>query len=537
MSSECLAFSAIPHTTALFSDYLYDFRKVEPFYPRSPNLTSWAADEAKRITYDESRRDRVAAILERQNRAWKASPATLENIARLRSGACAMVTGQQVGLFGGPLFSIFKALSAITMAAEASQLGVNCVPVFWLATEDHDLAEVNHASLLGREGALHKVATPSHAGENAPMSQVVFGREIEAAVDDAAAILGDSEITDRLREFYRPGETMGSAFANLFAALFGRWGIILLDPSDPELHALVAPIYRQALEHAPELNDELLKRGKELEHAGYHQQVKVTQSSTLLFVIRDGQRLPIHRANSNHGEFRIESAKIGRDALLSQIADAPHQFSANVLLRPVVQDFLLPTLAYIGGAAEVAYFAQAAVVYRQLLGRVTPILLRFSATLVEPKAHELMQRYHLKFSDLFHGPEHLREFMATRVLPSELQTSFEAADAGLKESLAQISGSLEHLDKTLVEAAHKAGAKMHYQLQRLRGRAARAELRKNEVIARHAQVLSSALYPAKALQERQIAGIYFLARFGEAILDRLQQSMKACCLDHQIMYL
>jgi uncharacterized protein YllA (UPF0747 family) len=253
--------------------------------------------------------------------------------------------------------------------------------------------------------------------------------------------------------------------------------------------------------------------------------------------VRDGQRLPIHRANSNHGEFRIETTKVTREALLAKIAEQPRHFSANVLLRPVVQDYLLPTLAYIGGAAEVAYFAQAGVVYEKLLGRVTPILLRFSATLVEPKARELMERYHLKFTDLFHGPEHLRELMASRVLAAELQASFEAADAGLKESLAQISGALERLDKTLVGAAHKAGAKMHYQLQRLRSRAARAELRKNEVITRHAQFLSAALYPNKALQEREIGGIYFVARHGREILNRLHQSVGACCLDHQIMYL
>ena len=535
--AECLPFTAIPHTTPLFSDYLYNFQKVQEFYSRPPQLGAWVADEVRRIEYDEGRREQVAAILGRQNRAWNASPATLENIARLRRGACAMVTGQQVGLFGGPLFSIFKALSAVHLAAEATKTGIDCVPVFWLATEDHDLAEVNHTFLLAPDGTLRRIAATTLAPENAPMSRVVFGREIQAAVDEAVSLLGETELTDWLRAFYRPGETLGGAFAKLFSAMFEKFGVVLLDASDPALHAMAAPLYRQAIERHAELTNDLLARGKALEGAGYHQQVKVTDSSTLLFAIRDGQRLPIHRANSNHGEFRVETAKLTRDELLARIAQAPQQFSANVLLRPVVQDYLLPTLAYIGGPAEVAYFAQAGVVYEKLLGRVTPTLPRFSATVVETKARELMERYQLKFTDLFHGPERLREQMAAHDLPGELHVSFEAADASLTESLQQISSALEKLDKTLVEAAQGAGAKMHYQLQQLRGRAARAELRKNEVIARHAQFLSSSLYPDKALQEREIAGAYFVARHGRELLDRLYHSTQVCCLDHQVLYL
>ena len=222
MSSECLPFSAISHTTPLFSDFLYDFPKVHQFFPRPPNLTSWAVEEANKVAYNETHRQTVAAILDRQNRAWNASSATLENIVRLRAGAFAMVTGQQVGLFGGPLFSIFKALSAVTMAAEVRQLGIDCVPVFWLATEDHDLAEVNHVGLLASDGALRQITASSHAVENAPMSQVVFGPEITAAVNEAVSVLGESEIADCLREFYRPGETLGSAFARLFATLFAK---------------------------------------------------------------------------------------------------------------------------------------------------------------------------------------------------------------------------------------------------------------------------------------------------------------------------
>ncbi len=538
--SQCLPFSQIPHTTPLFSDFLFEFEKVQGFYPRPPRFAGWLKQETSALHYDSARRERVSAILERQNRAWNAPQKTLDNIARLRAGAAAVVTGQQVGLFGGPLFSLFKALSAIKLAAEATAAGAGAVPVFWLATEDHDLAEVNHCSMLGPQGSLQKLVTPTHGLPDAPVSTIRFGDEIQPVVDAAVSLLRDSEATDWLRDSYRPGETLGSAFARLFMRLFAGWGVVLLDASDPELHAGVEPIYRAAIERAAELDDAMLARGKALEQVGYHQQVKVTRSSTLLFALRNGARIPVHRrpnGSSTAADFVIGEEMIPQPELLRRIAAAPHHFSANVLLRPVVEDYLLPTLAYTGGAAEVAYFAQAAVVYQALLGRVTPILPRFSATLVEPKHKVLLERYRIALPDLFHGPEVLRERLAGQTLPGELQTAFDQAHAALETSLADLRESLSRLDPTLVDAARRAESKMRYQLSRLRNRAARAQLRHSELLNRHAEFLSNVLYPNKTLQEREIAGIYFVARYGKELLQQLYETIHTDCLDHQVIEL
>lgn len=536
--AQCLPFGQIPHTTKLFSDFLSHSPKVQEFYPRSAYFCQWLKDEAARIRYDDARRAVVSAVLERQNRAWGASAKTLDNIARLRAGASVAVTGQQVGLFGGPVYSIFKALTAVKLAEQATQAGVNTVPVFWLATEDHDLAEVNHVSIPGVAAFPHRLATPTHGVEDAPVGTIVFGPEIEAVVAEAAALLGETELTGFLRESYRPGETFGSAFARLFARLFAEWGVVLLDPQDAELHAIATPIFRAAIERAGELDDSLLARGKALESAGYHQQVKVTPSSTLLFAIRDGVRTPIHRkANGAPGVFVAGEERISQDELLGQIDAQPERFSANVLLRPVMQDVLLPTLAYTGGAAEVAYFAQGAVVYEKLLGRVTPVLPRFSATLIEAKAESLLERYRLALPDLFRGSEQVRERLAERALPQEIQAAFDQADAGLEKSLAAIREALSRLDKTLVESSERSGRKMKYQLSKLQARAGRAELRLNEVLARHAEVLSNALYPNKTLQEREVAGIYFVSRYGVESLRGLYETIHTDCLDHQMITL
>ncbi|HEY6371775.1 MAG TPA: bacillithiol biosynthesis cysteine-adding enzyme BshC, partial [Candidatus Sulfotelmatobacter sp.] len=436
MKAQCLPFSHIPHTTPLFADFLAFAPKVQSFYPRPPHFLEWLKEEAAKICYDPSRRARVAAILERQNKSWDASPKALANLDRLRKGAAAVVTGQQVGLFGGPMFAIYKALTAVKLAEEATAAGVDAVPVFWLATYDHDLAEVNHVFIPGPDGALQALATTSHDVPGAPVSAVRLGDEIVPVVEEAAKLLGDSEAAHVLRETYRPGETLGTAFARFYARVFAEWGVILLDASDGELDRAAEPIYRSAVERAEELSAALLKRGEALEAAGYHQQVKVTSSSVLLFTLQHGARTPIHRRD--HGgatEFVIGSdagaEKLSPAQLLDRISATPVQFSPNVLLRPIVEDYLLPTLAYTGGAAETAYFAQAGAVYEALLGRVTPIVPRFSATIVEPKMQRLIERHGINLPDVFAGPEALRRQLAERGLPEDLQAAFDAARKSL----------------------------------------------------------------------------------------------------------
>jgi bacillithiol biosynthesis cysteine-adding enzyme BshC len=542
VKSQCLPFAQIPHTTRLFTDFLAYSPNVQSFFPHSPHFREWLGSQASALQCDSPRRERVSAILERQNKSWDASLQTLSNLSRLRGGAAAIVTGQQVGLFGGPMFAIYKALTAVKLAEEATSAGVDAVPVFWLASYDHDLAEVNHVSMPGPDGLLRTLTTSSHGIAGAPVSEVRLGDEILPVVEEAASLLGESEATQFLRESYRPGENLGTAFARFYARLFAEWGVILLDASDPELHRIAAPIYRAAVERAPEIDDALLARGRALEAAHYHQQVKVTPSSVLLFTVQNGVRMPIQRrAKGGSPEFAIgdETAgeKLSAAELLKRISTTPEKFSPNVLLRPVVQDYLLPTLAYAGGAAEAAYFAQVGTVYEKILGRVTPIVPRFSATVVEPKVQRWLRQYFITVLDAFHGSEALRHTLAARTLPADLQAAFERANTAVEESFSSLHEALAKVDPTLVEASQTAVSKAHYQLERLRERAMAAELRRSDVIGRHAETLSHALFPNGGLQERGVAGVYYMARHGTHLLHSLHQSMRTDCLDHQILEL
>src|SRR5579862_3873872 len=243
-------------------------------------------------------------------------------------------------------------------------------------------------------------------------------------------------------------------------------------------------MYSTAIERSEELDAALLKRGAEIEAAGYHQQVKVTESSVLLFSTRQGARVPIHRHGNGTTQFVIDGEargeKVSQAELLSQISAHPEQFSPNVLLRPIVEDYLLPTLVYTGGAAETAYFGQAGAVYEALLGRVTPVVPRFSATIVEPKTQRLLEKHGISVTDTFDGPETLRQEIASHSLPADLKAAFESAKQAFDSKLTTVKEKLEKLDRTLVDATETARSKMQHQLEKLYAQAARAEAQKGE---------------------------------------------------------
>jgi bacillithiol synthase len=526
LETECLPFSSIPHTTRLFDDFLHEFDRVKQFYARPPLSEDWWAEELQKIQYPAERRHAVAAILERQNRAFGAGEKTLTNIQRLREGAPAVVTGQQVGLFGGPTFCLLKALTAVMMAEKAG-----AVPVFWLATEDHDLEEVNTVNLPAGDH-LQKFTVNVPHREGAPVGTIEFTDEITAAVQQVEAIFGQSEISELLAASYRKGETFGTAFARFYAKVFSDLGVVFLNPLDAELHRIAQPVFRAALEKSEEINQALLARNQELESAGYHAQVKVTASHTLCFYIEDGARTPVRH---HGGEFFVGERKLSAPELLEETARCPERFSANVLLRPVMQDYLLPTLCYIGGPAEIAYFAQIEVVYRKLAGRVTPIVPRIFATLIEPRIAKLFDRYQLSLAELFGAPEKTRELVGSRALPDSILKSFDQAAEHLEQALALIQGPLEKLDRTLIDAAENAGTKMRYQLQGVRDKAARAEARKNTEVMRHADELVTALYPNKDLQERGVGGVYFLLKYGRGVVEHIKASVRTGCGEHQVV--
>ncbi len=294
MKTECMPFTAIPHSSRLFLDFLFQYDKVEGFFAHRPDSKA-VLEYARGLEFPAERRARVADVLDKQNRRWGATEATLASIERFREGAVTCISGQQVGVLGGPLYSVLKAVSALQMAEELTAKGVPAIPVFWLATEDHDLEEIASVTIpAGCE--LEKLTATGQNNSDAPVGRLALESRIEGLVERATAVLGPGWVSDALRESYRVGESYGSAFARLFTRLMAGTGLVLVDPLEDELHAIAQPLFGAAAERAEELDEALLERGKALRRAGYHEQVRVTPESTLLFSMEGNRRTVLHRA-------------------------------------------------------------------------------------------------------------------------------------------------------------------------------------------------------------------------------------------------
>ncbi len=327
--------------------------------------------------------------------AQNPSPAARPAIESLTRGAGAILTGQQVGLFGGPLFSPFKAATAIARARTATAAGHPHAAIFWLASEDHDFAEINQVAFPTSRELVN--LTYAKAPEVAlPAGRIVFDDSITPLVDRAAEILGPSAATDALTGAYKPGRTFAEAFADFYSAIFAAQGLLIVDASSRGFHLLGAPVLRAALERADEFHLALVERSHALEAAGYHAQVAVAPQSSLLFLIDDktGARLALKRIaptpNEPEGLWQAERQTYSPSDLLGIFEAEPERISPAALLRPVFQDFLFSTTAQAGGPAEIAYLAQSSVLFERILGRQTPPIARFSATLIEPPIAKIL---------------------------------------------------------------------------------------------------------------------------------------------------
>jgi bacillithiol biosynthesis cysteine-adding enzyme BshC len=537
MECQCLRSSELPHTSKLYSCFLDDFSRVAKFYAHPPTEEGLLA-AAGEVRLDAGVLAQVVEILRDQNKGFSADASVTRNLDRLAAGALAVVSGQQVGLFSGPAYSFYKALTAVRAAQHLSEAGTGTVPIFWMATEDHDLAEVDHTFWLGHGPRLDRIALEAAAGAaGRPVGEVLLGEAAGAKARTAAESLtgaAASEIGEALAAAYRPGHSYGRAFATLLARLLAGRGVILLDPLDPRLHRLGIAVYRRALAESTAFNDALLKRNKELERAGFHAQVKVTERSTLLFLNVDGQRQALRRRN--HG-FAAGAQSFSLADLEAILERSPERFSANVLLRPVLQDALLPTAAYVGGAAEMAYFAQAEMIYQRMMGRMPAILPRAGFTLIEPPVARLMKKYGLAFEEILRGRQYVRRKMERAYLPAGLAKKFAAGEKDLQKILRALRAPIGKLDKTLVGALSTAERKMLYQFGKLRGKAGRAQNTRTSLLDAHERMLLEALFPHHGLQERSLNLLPFLARNGMSLLDELLHRTHVRNSQHQVLYL
>ncbi|WP_353069306.1 bacillithiol biosynthesis cysteine-adding enzyme BshC [Tunturibacter empetritectus] len=545
MSVECFPITVLPHVSQIYRDYLAMAESagdsaVRRWYGAEPFAGRW-------IGRGEPVKDAgaLADLLEKQAVEFGAGDAAKANIAKLRAGARAVVTGQQVVLFGGPLLTILKAATAVARAKEATKAtGVEHVPVFWMATEDHDLEEVDQVSLLTKT-SVQTLRAGLKVTRAVPVGGVVPAPELEAILERASELLEFAQVSEWLRECYGPEggrwPSLALAFGRLMAKIFAEQGLVVMDAASREFHALGAGTLRYAIEHAAELQDALIARGKELVARGYHAQVLVAEGGSMLFLLDEatGERVALRRNVSVDGEaqWKAGGRSYSTAELIAILEAAPERLSPNALLRPVFQDTLLPTAAYVGGPAEIAYFAQSAVLYEAILGRITPVLPRLSATLLEPAIATVMDKDEVQLPDAMTTAEVLAQRLGARAMPIEGKRKLAAVGNAVETELSALTTYLAGMDESLGRSADVSGSKMRYQMNRLRRMAATFELQKEASLRKHAEAIVLNVFPGGHPQERVVAGVWFMARYGDGLVEKLIGVAGNQCPGHVVVRL
>ena len=540
LTAERLPISVVPGLHRLFLDFCSGAEAVRPFYASLRADPSRTTRPAVSAHWPE-----LVSLLAEQNAPD--SPAAAAALDALRGGAGVVVTGQQVGLFGGPLFTPFKAATALARARQATACGSPHAAMFWLATEDHDFAEIDHVVFPARRELRKLAYQPAAETTEAarPVGGIVLDETITALVEQARELLGASEAMEALAAAYRPGRTFAQAFRDFYSAAFAAQGLLVLDAGGRAAHRMGAPVLRAAIERADELHAALLDRnkrarGRRLSRPGGRR--AAIQPACSSSTSQSGARLALKRQPSSAAEpdglWQAGRQSYSTADLLGILDAEPERISPSALLRPVFQDFLLSTSLLVGGPAEIAYFAQSAVLYERILGRVTPALPRFSATLIEPPIGELLRRHELTLERVFaETPASLAQLLAARSMPIEGKAKLAAAGTALDAELTPLVEWMRSLDAGLGQSAETAAGKIRYQMDRLRHLAANFQLQREASLGRHAEAISQALYPGGGLQERLHGAAYYFARYGFELAEELTAQAADSCPGHAALWL
>jgi len=543
MKAEYLDYREIPGQNPTFLRYLYDFESVAGWYPAGPPDPAMLRRRADQILRDgrEYPRDALAASLERFNRIVGAGEPALENIRRLRDkSTVAVVTGQQIGLFGGPALAVHKALTVVSLARQLNEDGIQVIPVFWLASDDSDYDEVAAARLLSENGDLLTVVHPKPADAGSLMvgalpvtgSSKIF-EDLESKVvrgDFRGAVLAS------LRQAYAEGRSFSQAFGAWMAALFREQGLVLYDAFSAGVKRRLADAYRVAIRNREQIVNALRERSAELERVGLPPQVQVNSEETLLFLFNGNRRFKL---SSGKGRFQAKEdgvRELGPDEMVALCQENAEALGPNVLLRPILQDLLFPTVAYVAGPAETAYFAQISAIapFWQVEPAVLP---RVGITLVDAKAQRLFAKYRIGIRDLVGStPQQSLHRLAKDSAAGNVIRKFEALQADVEGQAERIHEDILPIDPGVAQLLKNSEAKMLYQVRKVRDRFIRNYALHSSNLARHVSFLHNAIYPEQTLQERVINFNHFLILEGPTMIDQILDSIQPFCKEHQILY-
>ena len=537
-----IPFHKIPGHTTLYLDYLSANPRLCRFYNGHHRAERDFFRLADRVVDHDYNRPRLVEVLHESNSNYGLNPAMEANLELLKhEKTVTVITGQQAGLYTGPIYTILKAITTLKASSYLSRLlNKPVVPLFWMESSDHDLAEVNHIYFPGGQNTIKFSYGKSDNPRQHSVGSIKFGQDFSDFAGKIKEHLPNNDFYDALTrlmgETYYSGTTYGAAFGKMMIRLFGRWGLIIVDSENDELKRLAAPIIIRKLEEKGRMNQLLQEQSQELEQEEYERQIQVRSETLNIFILKDSNRIPLNvlgevLANGEDKDFF-------HDQELSLIAaQHPEWFSPKVAFRPIVQDFLFPTVAYIGGPAELAYFAQLKKVYEFFEIQMPIIWPRASATLIDGKIQRHLQKLDVQPEDVYRdADEVLVEILSgySHLTPDEY---FDEAERKLGEIIDWLSSKMANIDPTLPMQYTNPHHKIVYQLNAMRNRTMARLKEKNQSVVDSWRKVHHFLHPQKRLQERVFNIVYFLSRYGFWLMDYLMDNLDIETDEHQFLVL
>ena len=541
MKSECIDFRTLPGQNDLFLAYLHDFETVAPFYSPLP-FTRDDLDErvAKVLRAQHLSRHALMPVLRKLNSDFNQHEAVARNLDKLESmDTLAVLTGQQVGLFGGPCYGVYKAASAVQVAAYLESRGYSAVPVFWLASDDSDFEEVRSVQFFDDDGSLAGLRHPDERKHSRQMAGTV---PVNSAtlVEFLEKLRGPAsldEIIQLIEASYGPGSSFRDGFASWLAGLFGRYGLVLFDPLGVGYREHLKDFVRIALHRRDDLVTTVQQRGNDLRKAGFPVQVRVEETETFLFLIDPPNRFKLEFRNGYFEAKGRRSFRFDLSELQHGIEKDEITVGVNVLLRPILQEYLFPTFGSVTGPAEIAYLGQVSSLSSYWDQEIAAIP-RAAFTIIDRKAQRLLERYDLqaeeilKLTPLQLAEEILRQGQAAAVLDD-----FDRLRRNLSARLLQLREKIAAEDSTIPELLDGASRKMHYQIDKVCRRFVLNHFSHEGHREGHLAYLGNHLFPRNALQERVLNFNSFLTTEGHGLVDQVVSKIDPENVSHQLLYL
>jgi bacillithiol biosynthesis cysteine-adding enzyme BshC len=532
----------LPNVSSLVNDYFYEYDKVSEFFSGDFHDPTSYSLQTEKTRSRELPREQLAAILKKQNLSYGCGEKTLGNIEKLiQDTASAVVTGQQVGLFAGPLYTIYKALTAIKLTESLNRKNLGSfVPVFWQASDDHDFAEIDHITLLDKENRVKNIQYQGHSALlKTPVSEINLSNEISDCIQQLDDLTHDSEfkpeILSELDRAYQPGRSCVEAFAIWMTRLFKSYGLILIDAAHPNLKELGKDVFYDEIAKNSPSTKCTLETSQKLKKKNYSPQIQLHEGILNLFLVEDERQTIQFKGDDYSIKGKPQTYK--KDELLQLLEKQPQKFSPNVLLRLLYQDTLLPTVAYVGGLSEVAYFAQMKEVYERFNLPMPIIYPRKSFTLIEKKVGKTLNTYDLNVQDIWQNVDAIINDKAKENIPRSLDKAFQNTVSHLDKDLTDIKREISAFEPTLEKSVDLTIGKLYHQIDLLEKKILRASKKQDAIMMQRIHLAKSSLYPNLHLQERVFNITPFLIKYGFSFMDRLYQAIDIQHHDHQLFKL